>query len=126
MSESQTLLELSLKYTPYGKTIVITGGTKGIGRATIIELAKLRCKVFTCARSSEDLDELLSFSQRNGWDVNGIVADVSTQEGRKNLLTAVDNAFNGKLDVLINNVGMSCMLCGPCRHLMSKHIWEYP
>ncbi len=63
------------------------------------------CRVFTCARKAEDLEELLSFCKAAGWDVQGTVADVSTAEGRAALLAQVSDAFGGQLNVLFNNVG---------------------
>lgn len=65
----------------------------------------MMCRVFTCARKAEDLEELLSSCKAAGWDVQGMVADVSTAEGRAALLAQVSDAFGGQLNVLFNNVG---------------------
>ena len=92
-------------YAPSGKYVLVTGGTKGIGRATVLEMATLQAKVFTCARREEDLEELLAYCTEQGLDVQGIVADVSEGEGRRKLIEAVTAAWDGKLDVLVNNVG---------------------
>lgn len=48
---------------------------------------------------------LLGQCRAAGWDVQGIVADVSLAEDRQLLLDAVSEAFQGKLNVLFNNVG---------------------
>ena len=64
-----------------------------------------RCRVFTCARKAEDLEELLAHCKAAGWDVQGTVADVSTADGRAALLAQVSDAFGGQLNVLFNNVG---------------------
>jgi Tropinone reductase 1 len=93
------------KYTPTGKRIVVTGGTKGIGKALVEEMGTLGAKIFTCSRSENDLAELLAYCDEKGWDVQGISADVSEAEGRKNLIDAVKAAWGGELDVLVNNVG---------------------
>ena len=94
-------------------TAVVTGGTKGIGHAIVTELAQnFGCKVLTCSRSKEDLDECIKEWTKTGMDVRGIVADVSTTEGRNKLMEKVnqminedDTAEKGYLNILINNVG---------------------
>ena len=113
----------SLWSLPPHTTAVVTGGTRGIGKAIVEELAGVRnVRVLTCSRNSKDLDECLSeWRDENGWDVNGIVADVATKEGRDCLLQRVetwltennkDQELNEQeqqqhpqLDILINNVG---------------------
>ncbi len=62
-------------------------------------------RVYTCARSVADLEELLGHCKAQGWDVQGCVADVSKADDRQNLVAAVSQAFGGQLTVLFNNVG---------------------
>lgn len=88
-----------------GRTCLVTGGTKGIGRAVVEEMGGLGARVYTCARSAADLEELLAHSKAQGWDVQGCVADVSKAEDRQRLVAAVSEAFGGQLQVLFNNVG---------------------
>jgi tropinone reductase I len=105
MSSEQrnVLLDAALRYIPSGQLVVVTGGTKGIGRAAVLELATLGAQVFTCARRADDLEELLGHcSSLNLNNVNGVVADVSTKEGRITLIEAVHAAWGGKIDALIN------------------------
>jgi len=99
---------------PPKSTALVTGGTKGIGHAIVTELAQeFGCKVLTCARNENDLQLCLEkWSKEEGLDVRGVVADVSTTEGRKQLMEKVkemveeeDSANVGKLDILVNNVG---------------------
>ena len=66
------LLDKVLPYTPYGKDVVVTGGSKGIGRSCVEEFAGLHCRVLTCARSEDDIDKLLQEAKANSWDVHGI------------------------------------------------------
>jgi len=70
-SSADTFERAAKKYTPAGKTVVITGATKGIGRATLIEMARLGARVFCCARSGEDLRALLEECSVQGLDVQG-------------------------------------------------------
>mmetsp|Transcript_12386 Transcript_12386/g.17673 ORF Transcript_12386/g.17673 Transcript_12386/m.17673 type:complete len:296 (+) Transcript_12386:4179-5066(+) len=96
---------------PSGSTAVVTGGTKGIGRAIVEELAgTFKCEVLTCARNKDDLDSCLSEWRERGFDVKGVVADVATKSGRQILVDGIKdmaskNGGEGKLDILVNNVG---------------------
>ncbi|KAL9181333.1 hypothetical protein ACHAXT_010138 [Thalassiosira profunda] len=88
------------------KTALVTGGTKGIGAAIVTQLSALGCRVLTCSRNGDELaDRLFEWSDKYGLDVCGVVADVSTPEGRDILRQEVETRFSGKLDVLVNNVG---------------------
>ena len=69
-------------YNPFslvGKTILITGASSGIGRATAIECSKLGATCVITGRNEERLNETLS--QMAGEGHRSIVADITTQEG---------------------------------------------
>uniref|UniRef100_A0A7S2PNU7 Tropinone reductase n=1 Tax=Leptocylindrus danicus TaxID=163516 RepID=A0A7S2PNU7_9STRA len=91
----------------HNSTAIVTGGTKGIGNAIVSELASLGCHVLTCSRSETDLEECLSeWRGKHGLEqIYGIVADVSTEEGREALIEKAKELFDNRLDILINNVG---------------------
>ena len=102
---------------PSPTTAVVTGGTKGIGQAVVRELAGVwGVRVLTCSRNGSELEKCLSkWRDENGWDVDGVEADVSTREGREILRQKVVSWLEAKktadvdtlpnLDILINNVG---------------------
>jgi len=93
---------------PSSSTAVVTGGTKGIGKAIIEELAStLHARILTCARKAEDLDSCLKKWKEDGIDCTGVVADVSTPEGREILVKAIRDWLGEgqQLDILVNNVG---------------------
>jgi Tropinone reductase 1 len=94
---------------PPDTTAVVTGGTKGIGRAIVEELASVhnKCRVLTCARNPTEVQEFVADCRARGLDVHGVVADVSTAQGRSKLIEDIE-AFLGserRLDILVNNVG---------------------
>ncbi|GLC40630.1 hypothetical protein PLESTB_000038400 [Pleodorina starrii] len=88
-----------------GRTALVTGATRGIGRAIVDELGKLGTKVYVCARSAEDLEARLAEWRAAGIDVRGCVCDVSDREQRRQLVERVSEEFGGKLNILVNNVG---------------------
>lgn len=88
-----------------GRCCLVTGGTKGIGKAIVEELSGLGAKVFTCARTEKDLTDALQLWKSSGLDVQGCIADVSDDDERQKLVSKVTSVFDGKLDILINNVG---------------------
>lgn len=87
-----------------GRTAVVTGGSKGLGRAIVEELLAQGCDVLTCARDTSPLDTLL---QEQPARLCAVCADVSTSEGRQSLLAAMRDRWGEEaaLDILVNNVG---------------------
>ena len=92
---------------PPGTTAVVTGGTKGIGKAVVEELAMKGTKVLTCSRNDEDLKQCVDSWKAQGYDVTGVPADVATAEGRESLMEDIHAWLGdgGRLDILVNNVG---------------------
>jgi NAD(P)-dependent dehydrogenase (short-subunit alcohol dehydrogenase family) len=83
-------------WTLEGRTALVTGGTRGIGRAIAQELTERGARVTVVARTREDIDEAVKTLS-----VNGIVADVSTADGR----TRIAQGVTGPLHVLVHNAG---------------------
>ncbi|KNA03263.1 hypothetical protein SOVF_210880 [Spinacia oleracea] len=88
-----------------GMTALVTGGTKGIGYAVVEELAGLGARVHTCARNESELQACKRNWESKGFQVSCSVCDVTSQAQRKKLMEIVSSEFNGKLNVLVNNVG---------------------
>lgn len=91
-----------MNYNPFsleGKTILITGASSGIGRATAIECSKLGAKCVITGRNAERLQE--TFDQLEGEGHLQIIADLSTQEGIDILVSKVPF-----LDGVVNNAGI--------------------
>jgi Tropinone reductase 1 len=96
MRSSRWLLE--------GARAVVTGGTKGIGRATAEALLSLGARVLVVGRDPATVEEVRRLWQEKGWDGDGLVADVTTEEGRSKLRLEAQARW-GALDLLVNNVG---------------------
>ncbi|QNF34519.1 SDR family oxidoreductase [Adhaeribacter swui] len=87
-----------------GKRALVTGGTKGIGRAIAEEFLNLGAEVLIVARKQLEIDALLSEWQAQQLPASGYAADLSHSTDRINLTTEITERW-GKLDILVNNVG---------------------
>lgn len=86
-----------------GKRALVTGSTKGIGKAIAAALADEGATVIINGRSGASVTEALAALKPHG-DVSGVVSDVATAEGVDALMTAAQQ--DGPLDILINNAGI--------------------
>lgn len=93
------------RWSLHGKTALVTGGTRGIGRAVVEELAALGAAVHTCSRKESELGERLKEWEAKGFRVTTSVCDLSVRDQRDRLAGEVAERFGGKLDILVNNVG---------------------
>ncbi|XP_020209516.1 senescence-associated protein 13 [Cajanus cajan] len=96
---------ISSRWSLQGMTALVTGGSKGIGYAIVEELAQLGAIVHTCSRNETQLKESLHEWATKGYKVTGSVCDVASPADRENLITRISSEFNGKLNILVNNVG---------------------
>ncbi|KAK4268725.1 hypothetical protein QN277_025337 [Acacia crassicarpa] len=88
-----------------GMTALVTGGTRGIGHAIVEELAEFGASVHICSRNQAEIDQRLKEWKSKGFSVTGSVCDVQFREQRENLMGIVASIFQGKLNILVNNVG---------------------
>lgn len=86
------------------KVVVITGGTKGIGKAVAESLLKKGLKVFICARDKFVLKRTLEYLSRFG-QVDGEICDVRSESQVKMMFDECLRVFGG-VDILINNAGV--------------------
>ena len=88
------------------KVIVITGSTRGIGRAVAEACCKAGAKVVICSRHETAVQETREALKQQGFNVSGITIDVSVQSDLEKLLQHAIETW-GKVDVWINNAGLS-------------------
>lgn len=85
-----------------GSRAVVTGGTRGIGRAVVEHLLAEGCRVAFCARTPSEVDQAVKDLTRQG-DVLGMVADVSDDAALTAWIEASAGTFGG-LDIVVSNV----------------------
>ena len=91
-------MDLGLK----GKNVIVTGGSRGIGRSTALAFAKEGANVAICARNVETLEQARAEIAALGVKAFAQSCDVGDAEGLTAFLQAANDAFGG-IDVLVNN-----------------------
>jgi 3-oxoacyl-[acyl-carrier protein] reductase len=90
-----------------GKVAIVTGGSRGIGRATALELSRQGCKMavnyHTNVAAAEEVVELI---RREGGAAQALCADVSVLAEAEKLVEGTLSAF-GTVDILVNNAGIA-------------------
>jgi gluconate 5-dehydrogenase len=89
-----------------GKSAIVTGGSRGIGREMAEALAEAGANLMLCARRREWLDETVAEFASRGFTVVGKVCDVSKPEEVQAVVDSTVKHF-GRIDILINNAGVS-------------------
>jgi len=89
------------------KTAIVTGGTRGIGKAIVLELAKSGCNVaFNYSKSDDLAKELVKEIEALGVKAVAKKADVADCESDKDMIKEVKDEF-GQIDYLVNNAGIT-------------------
>ena len=96
-----------VSYGLEGKVAVVTGGSRGIGLELARELLRQKARVVICGRKKEGLDAAVS-ELGGGDSLLAFPAHVAREEDVDALFGAAVGKF-GKLDILINNVGMNLL-----------------
>jgi 3-hydroxy acid dehydrogenase / malonic semialdehyde reductase len=103
-----------------GKRILLTGGTTGIGRATLEALAAEGARLLTFGRDPEAMEEAVRGAREAGGEVHALTADAATREGIAAAYDAVDAKLGG-IDMLV-----ACAALGAQPiHEMADEDWRY-
>src|SRR6202051_1782826 len=94
--------------TLQNKTALVTGASRGIGRATALALARAGAHVLVhYGRSGKEAESLVAEIQTKGGRADAISADLGTPDGAALLATQVRSIVGNRLDVLVLNAGIS-------------------
>lgn len=88
------------------KVAIITGGSRGIGKACAIRFASEGAKVVVASRGLEQAENVVQMIRDNGGEAIAISVDISQQENVASMVQQVISEY-GKIDVLVNNAGIT-------------------
>ncbi|WP_432667348.1 beta-ketoacyl-ACP reductase [Wukongibacter baidiensis] len=89
-----------------GKVAIITGGSRGIGKATCLRFAEEGAKIIVAARSGLKVKNTVEEIKKLGGDAIGIEVDVTNKTQVEAMITEAVNKFN-RIDILVNNAGVT-------------------
>lgn len=94
--------EKAMNFELNDKTAIVTGGSRGIGRAISLMLADHGANVVICGRTRESLDQTVADIQQRGVDAWGFQTDVSKVDDIERFVRDASDAA-GRIDILVNN-----------------------
>ena len=116
------------EYDLRDKTVLVTGGSRGLGLVLAREFARNGAQVAICARDEEELEKARVDLLERGADVMTVQCDVTKNEEVENMVNRVHERF-GKIDVLVNNAGtiqvgpLEVMNRKDFKKAMKAHFW---
>lgn len=87
-----------------GKTAIVTGASRGLGKAIATSLAYEGCRLVICARGQKELEKTAGDLRDRGAEVRAVTLDVTEPDAAERLLDAAETSF-GHVDAVVGNVG---------------------
>ena len=89
-----------------GKFALVTGGSRGLGKAAAISLAKEGVNVAICGRTELDLNQTVQEIKSLGVDSKGFIVDISDLSKLEDTYNVILEQF-GTIDILVNNAALN-------------------
>ncbi|MFM7920895.1 MAG: SDR family NAD(P)-dependent oxidoreductase, partial [Planctomycetaceae bacterium] len=89
-----------------GQAVLVTGGSRGIGRAIAEEFSRRGAQVVICSKSQDSVDEAVSQMRAAGMEVEGLVCDVADEQQIDSTVAAALE-LRGRIDTLVNVAGVN-------------------
>ncbi len=116
------------EYDLRGKTVLVTGGSRGLGLVLAREFARQGARVAICARDEQELEQASGDLLSRGAEVMAVKCDVTNTTEVEDMMSRIRERF-GKIDVLVNNAGtiqvgpLEVMNREDFEHAMRAHFW---
>jgi NAD(P)-dependent dehydrogenase (short-subunit alcohol dehydrogenase family) len=89
----------------FGKVALVTGASRGIGKAVAAAYAHEGSRVFVCARNETAVGRAVLEIRNNGGEIDGMAGDVANPKDVKRIVQAAGEKY-GAIDVLVNNASL--------------------
>lgn len=103
------------------KTAIVSGGSKGIGKAIALKYAEAGANVVICSRKKDNLDSAVAEAKAGGFNIIGIECNTGDIQSIKNVVDQTITQFD-KVDILVNNAAANPYY-GPILKSEDSH-WE--
>lgn len=116
------------EYDLKNKTVLITGGSRGLGLVMAREFARQGSRLVLCARDEQELQQAQADVEEFGAEVMTVPCDVTDKHAVNEMIAAVNDRF-GTIDVLVNNAGiiqvgpLEVMTAEDFERAMQVHFW---
>ena|ERR1051325_5357175 len=111
-----------------GKTVLITGGSRGLGLVLARQFAQEGCRVAICARNDAELERAYEDLHRRTSEVMSVACDISDRDQVEDMVRKVRDRFS-EIHVLVNNAGvievgpMEVQTLEDYEEAMNAHFW---
>lgn len=88
-----------------GRSVVVTGAGRGIGRGIALRFGRAGCRVLLVSRTVSEIEQVAAEIEAAGGTASSVAADVATEDGARAMAAAATDRFGG-IDVLCANAGI--------------------
>ncbi len=124
----RTVVRSRRKIDLHGRTVLVTGGSRGLGLLLAREFARNGCRIAICARGETELENARRDLVGRGADVLATTCDIADPDQVRDMVRWVTERF-GRIDILVNNAGiiqvgpMETMTLEDYRQAMAVNFW---
>lgn len=124
----KSTLSRFFEYDLKDKTVLITGGSRGLGLVMARAFAREGARLVLCARDEQELQQAQTDVEQFGVEVMTVPCDITNRQAVNEMVAAVNSRF-GAVDVLVNNAGviqvgpLEVMTIEDFERAMQAHLW---